>query len=270
MVQSSPTSTAVLVLLVAAAQQVHSATPLAHPWDSVKDVMGMHGKWSSASLPTDSDVKFVADHYPMATLGTGCGGLINKTAGFTIEDSVQAVAARVKAANPSIKIGMYWRSDFALEIADCSAFSGVWAAHPEWRLLNDAGQPVDGTKYYFDYLNPSFRAFFAQVLVNVTRATVPGKPSLPLIDYIYVDGVPGESRVTEFQTGIGSKRSAQLVDAVYATYAEIQAHLDKAGHGQFAILNGMDTAWDAARHVSSGVPATMFDHWTILQLQAKS
>ena len=37
---------------------------------------------------------------------------------------------------------MYYRSDMALELAQCSTFSTVWNAHPEWWLKDDKGIPV--------------------------------------------------------------------------------------------------------------------------------
>ena len=74
----------------------------------------------------------------------------------------------MKAANPKVLIGMYWRSDFALELAECSSFSGEWNAHSdEWRLRNDSGAIIE-SKEYIDYSNPAAREFFARVLVNVT------------------------------------------------------------------------------------------------------
>ena len=47
--------------------------------------------------------RFLAEHYPLVTTGTGCG----KGVAETIEQSVQAVGARIKAVNPDTKVGMY-------------------------------------------------------------------------------------------------------------------------------------------------------------------
>lgn len=45
---------------------------------------------------------------------------------MTIEESVQRVAARIKEVNPQAIVGMYWRMDFALELAQCSGFKDEW------------------------------------------------------------------------------------------------------------------------------------------------
>eukprot|EP00051_Salpingoeca_urceolata_P004756 m.67461 g.67461 ORF g.67461 m.67461 type:complete len:423 (+) comp13831_c0_seq1:1875-3143(+) len=239
-----------------------ATTPLRHGWESPAAMMGMHGTYRET--PSDGDVAFAADHYATITLGAMCG----KLGSFpTIEASVLSVAKRLKAHNPNVQVGMYWRSDFALELADCSSFAPEWAAHPEWRLRNDTGQPImRGPDYYIDFLNPEAAAFFARVLVNVSTF-INGDETAPrpLLDYIYIDGDPIEKIVDHLHPGIGPARSQALVKAMYATYADIQWQLDANGHQQWAILNGLDTAWAATTHVRTGAGGSMFDHWTILQ-----
>lgn len=250
---------------------VHGAKPFDHSWDTVADIMAMHGKYGvrSTSLPTDKDIEFVAKNYAVVTTGTGCDTeSVNKT--FTIEDSVLQMAARIKAVNPSVKVGMYWRSDFALEIADCSDFSDEWNSHPEWRLKNDQGKVIDkgGGKYYIDYSNPAAAAFFAKVLVNVTKAKLPSGE--PILDYVYIDGDPSESTETSFKPGVGPERSAKLVDDVYNTFGNIQSQLDAQGFDQKVQLNAMDDLWGVQHHVATGAAANMFDHWSILQFLNKT
>merc|ERR1711935_983670 len=137
----------------------YAATPMTHSWDTVGDVMGAHGKYATVQ-PSDADIVFAATHYNWFTTGTGCSALNNAT--FTIEDDVHLFAARMKAVNPAVKVGMYWRSDFALELSECSTFAAEWNAHPEWRLKDDDGKVV-GTgpsHYYLDYLQKDVRDFF--------------------------------------------------------------------------------------------------------------
>eukprot|EP01062_Namystynia_karyoxenos_P034514 TRINITY_DN25304_c0_g1_i1.p2 TRINITY_DN25304_c0_g1~~TRINITY_DN25304_c0_g1_i1.p2 ORF type:complete len:282 (+),score=80.42 TRINITY_DN25304_c0_g1_i1:496-1341(+) len=122
---------------------------------------------------------------------------------------------------------------------------------------------MQGDSYYIDYANPDAAAFFARVLVNVTKATL--SSGKPVLDYIYIDGDPVESTTHSYHTGIGPARSAAIVDAIYSCFASIQGELDRAGLGQKVILNGLDTQWAAQRHVGTGVAGSMFDHWSILQ-----
>lgn len=79
---------------------------MTHPWETVADIMAMHGKFKS--LPTDADIKFISDGaYSMATIGTDCGAIST-----TIEDVVLSVARRMKTRNATTRVGMYWRAPF--------------------------------------------------------------------------------------------------------------------------------------------------------------
>jgi hypothetical protein len=71
----------------------------------------------------------------MITTGTTCINGANQT----LEAYVQALARRIKTENPKVKVGMYYRADMALEIAQCSDAKDTWEAHPEWRLKDDQG-----------------------------------------------------------------------------------------------------------------------------------
>eukprot|EP00035_Acanthoeca_spectabilis_P027367 m.466307 g.466307 ORF g.466307 m.466307 type:complete len:416 (+) comp25097_c0_seq1:51-1298(+) len=236
------------------------ATPYTHSWDKVGDLLGMHGAFKASEI-SQSDIDFVAHTYPMITLAGSCNGL---NASFTLEDAMLDVTTKIKASNPKATVGMYWRSDFAMEIADCSSFASVWAAHPQWHLKADNGTAImRGQFYYIDYSNPAAAAFFAQVLVNVTTFMLPnGKP---VIDYIYIDGDPPQSSTSSIYPGIGPTRSAELVHDVYACFGDIQRQLDSRGYGQNVILNAMDAMWNAQTYASVGVAGAMFDHWSILQ-----
>jgi hypothetical protein len=61
------------------------ATIYRHSWDTVGDVMGMHGKFSSPdSQPSAASIKFAADHYGMVTTGGSCP----KTSPVTLEGNL--------------------------------------------------------------------------------------------------------------------------------------------------------------------------------------
>ena len=69
-----------------------------------------------------------------------------------MEDATIAAGRKIKAANPEANVGMYYRSDMALELADCSPSSAAWNAHPEWWLKDDKGNYVtkNGKAHQFD------------------------------------------------------------------------------------------------------------------------
>eukprot|EP01062_Namystynia_karyoxenos_P037789 TRINITY_DN27492_c0_g1_i4.p1 TRINITY_DN27492_c0_g1~~TRINITY_DN27492_c0_g1_i4.p1 ORF type:complete len:454 (+),score=138.46 TRINITY_DN27492_c0_g1_i4:95-1363(+) len=237
-----------------------AAAPFQHAWDTVGGLMAMHGKYKEP--PGDASIEFAARNYATITTGTSCSAAVNRT--HTLEQSVLSVATRLKAVNPSVKVGMYWRSPWAMELADCSGWAGTWAAHPEFRLRADNGTLImHGKDYYIDYTHPGAAAFFADVVVNVTTASLPS--GAPVLDFVYIDGDPSEAENSRYLPGVGPARSAEIVSAMYACFANIQARLDGAGRGQKVILNGMDAEWEAERHVVTGAAGSMFDHWSILQ-----
>jgi hypothetical protein len=47
--------------------------------------------------------------------------------------------------------------DFALELSKCSGFAAEWAAHPEYRLKDDAGAVVGSAGHYY-YVRPPHAA----------------------------------------------------------------------------------------------------------------
>ena len=83
------------------------ATPFKHGWDTVADVMGMHGKFdASKTTPAqvDTGMAWAAHHYATITTGTGCKGTVTGAPGHTIEDAVRAAAVAAKKANPAVKV----------------------------------------------------------------------------------------------------------------------------------------------------------------------
>ena len=219
----------VALLAAGSVQLALAAKPYTHSWDTVASMMAMHGKTKVLTdVPSQADIQFVAKNYPgMITTGTSCDP---EGSTLTIEQSVQNTAARIKEVNPAATVGMYWRLDFAMELAECSGFKDEWAAHPEWRLKDDKGTVI-GTKnhYYYDYTQPACSAFFAKVLMNATAAKLPdGKPAL---DYIYMDGAGGCNlagagcALRPYAKGVGMDRSMKIQAAKYDMISGIQVIL---------------------------------------------
>jgi hypothetical protein len=162
------------------------------------------------------------------------------------------------------------RSDFALELAECSGYASEWAAHAlDFALKMDNGTALvhdRGTNhYYIDHTNLAAKRFFNKVVFNVSLAMLPnGKP---VWDYVYIDGDPG---VHQKFPGISPARSAKVDAGYYSTFGELQLMLDDAGRGQQVILNGLDDASSAASHQATGAAGSMFDHFTILQFLNQS
>lgn len=251
-------------LAIVLPQRCLSAKAFAHGWSTVSDVIAMHGKYRHLDEhPPRKDIEFIARNYPsMVTTGCGCGvGRGEPSAqGLTIEESVLATAARIKEVNSEVKVGMYWRTDTALELAECSGFAREWAAHPEYYLKNDTGGVI-GPHHYYDYLNPAAAGFFQKVLFNVTMATLPsGKP---ILDFLYLDGGGTVSKGAHVP-GIKGSRSQQLIEGRHRMISALQRQLDAQSHGQILVLNAMDEVESAQEYVATGAAGAMFDHWSIL------
>jgi hypothetical protein len=194
-----------------------SAAIFTHSWDTVNDLMGMHGKFSADAIPSDEAVKFIADRYAgMATIGCGCG-----KENSTMEADSVHFATRIKAVNPAANVGMYYRSDMALELAQCSSHSAEWNSHPEWWLKDDKGNYIKehGSTHVMDFSNPECADFFAGVYLSVLNVKLAS--GNPAVDYIYMDGAGCSD--TEYRTGIGPTRSRAICGgkmAMIATPAE--------------------------------------------------
>jgi len=116
--------------------------------------------------------------------------------------------------------------------------------------------------YLIDYSNPDAAAFFAKVLVNVTKQKF--SPGVPLVDFVYIDGDPLIASATTYAPGIGPARSKILFDSMYECFGDIQSQMDAQGYGN-VINNGCDTESSLSIHVATGTSGSMFDHWSILQ-----
>ena len=196
----------------------------------------MHAAFSSG-VPQE-DIEFVASHYATITTAAACSTGINAT--HTIEEVTLDTATRIKNVNPDVTVGMYWRSDFVMEIEECSWFADEWLAHPEWRLKMDNGTVITRSDrfFYIDYSNPDACAFYTKVLVNVSSFL--NDSGAPILDYVYIDGDPALSQTSSFLPGIGPARSQQLVGDIYNCFGGIQSQLDERGFDQKVVLNGMD------------------------------
>lgn len=162
--------------------------------------------------------------------------------------------AAAKKVNPNGRYGMYWRTDFAMELAECSDNSAEWNAHAaEWTIKSDAGKPLD--KAYIDYSNPAAANFFAKVLLDTLADGT--------LDYVYLDGF-GDAATASFP-GVSPTRSTAIVQAKHQMISSTQAKLDALGKGQGFVLNGCDNQETAQEFASVGTIGAMFDHWSILQ-----
>ena len=247
--------------LLALLLSIHGATAgtvFKHSWDTVADLMGMHGQGGSA---TPSAIDFAAKNYGMITTAAPCN------AQETMEDGTLALARKLKAANPNALVGMYWRTDFIGEIATCSNFSAALKATGNSSYLrDDFGNFAleHGHNFMWDYSNKDGVALFARALVNVVNQTLNDDGKTPVLDYLYLDGPDWQPLAN-----ISAKRNSMLSAAKMAFFADLQNQFDALsadGSGQRnMVLNGVDSEETAKRFNPTGASGVMVDHWSILQ-----
>jgi hypothetical protein len=227
---------------------VAGASIFRHKWDTVSDVMGMHGQGGTA-LP--SSIGFAANHYGMITTAAACD---REAGASTIEDGTLALARKIKAANPATLTGMYWRTDFVGEIASCSNFTAELRATGNSSFLrDDNGQLAleHGHSVMWDYSNTAGIALFARALVNVVNQTLSN--GAPVLDYLFLDGPDWQPL-----PNISAARNAALRAAKMAFFADLQRQLDALpGGGRSLILNGVDTLETARLFNPTGASGVM-------------
>ena len=244
------------MFLLASLASAAAATIYRHQWGTVADVMGMHGQ--GAPVPPSAAIDFAAQNYAMITTAAQC-----VTAGGggapTIEDGTLAVARSIKKVNPAAIVGMYWRTDMALEIALCSNFTAELKSHgDDYYLRDDHGNlALKHGDVMWDYSNKEGVALFRRALVNVVKQTEGGKP---LIDYIFLDGPRWN-----LQPNISAARNAQLEEDKYEWFAELQDAFNAIPGGRNAIMNSLDDVPTAKLYHPTGAAGAMVDHWSILQ-----
>jgi hypothetical protein len=242
------------ILLVGGLSTGDAASVYRHKWDTVGDLMGMHGQGATAA---PSAIDFAANHYGMITTAAPCD-----VTGRTIEDGTLAVARKLKAANPATLVGMYWRTDFVGEIASCSNFTAELKAIGNSTFLrDDNGNLVleHGHSVMWDYTKKAGVNIFARALVNAVNQTFSN--GAPVLDYLFLDG-------PDWQTlpNISLARNSRLQNAKMAFFADLQNQFDALPGGKRGIiLNGVDTIDTAKKFNPTGASGVMVDHWTILQ-----
>ena len=97
----------------------------------------------------------------MITTAAACG-----KSGPSIEDGTLAAARSIKKVNSAAIVGMYWRTDMALEIAVCSNFTAELKSHgDDYYLRDDHGNLArKHGDVMWDYSNKEGVALFRRAL----------------------------------------------------------------------------------------------------------
>jgi hypothetical protein len=168
---------------------------------------------------SDDTVTFAAQTYRIIVI-SACLGTNNASVSTTIA----GVAARLKAANPSVKVLQYFNTQqWACYNRDEPAYA-LFLSHPEWFLRDDAGNPVlnNGSPEY-DFSVPAAADNFV---------AMPVAPEA--IDGFLLDG----AAVYQPETGVSAARAEAQKLAKWAAVGRLQARLT-ALNGGILLTNGM-------------------------------
>ena len=210
------------LLLVSAARG--AAASWAHDWATPASAFWGYGAANGGASFSDDTVAYAAKTYRVIVL-SACLGPNNAT----VSEFVMDIAARLKAANPAVRVLQYFNmQQWACYDRAEPAFA-FFLAHPEWHLRDDAGAPVlnNGSPEY-DWTVPAAVDNFAAMPV------APSSGGAPLLDGFLLDG----AAVYDPEAGVSATRAEAQKVAKYAAVGRLQARL-KALNGGILLANGM-------------------------------
>ena len=126
---------------------------------------------------TDEEINFVAEHSDFVCLEKGHGSAIHGSS----EKGIEYDAARLKKANPDLKMLYYWNTFLDYPMYEAH---DVYAQHPEWwlRKLDGSLDKKRGDLMRYDLSNPEVREWWTE---EVEKAVVNGS-----CDGVFMDAFP--------------------------------------------------------------------------------
>jgi hypothetical protein len=180
---------------------------------------------------TDDEVRFVAELSDFVCLEKGHGrGRFGST-----EKGIAHDAARLKAANPRMKVLFYWNTFLNYRLYDAAAMVD---AHPEWLFRDRQGAPIHkvGKLEQYNLLDAGFREWWASVAEDAVREHG--------CDGIFMDAVDQAKRPAWMRRGWGEGREPELTRAVADMMNRARARM---GEGGILIYNGIRSKDGAER-----------------------
>eukprot|EP00041_Stephanoeca_diplocostata_P028183 m.789701 g.789701 ORF g.789701 m.789701 type:complete len:419 (+) comp23324_c0_seq11:324-1580(+) len=248
------------VLSVFAPLTAEATAVLRHGWDTVADMVFMHG--GNKSVISRDALEFAASHYKMVAF-SNCYGV---DGGGTLQEEAALLSAQeMRKMNPDIKNVFYWKGDLYSQIKGCSTAGAEFVQHPEWILRDDHGK--EAGRGEINSRDPSFREFYINHIVTLFKSMDATNKSKPLLDILYLDGL-GDSSPRPVK-GLSMQEAEAYHNATHEMLSELNKQLEALGKGQFVLVNGLDTTANIPWQASVG-PGSMVDHFGILQFINKS
>lgn len=207
---------------------------------------------------TDDQAAFVARAYAIVSLEK-CFAM---DAYNTTEAAVVATAARLKAANPTVKVLMYF--SVTGDYSDCYASGPLFEAHPEWWLRDDAGAPYGSPgRRSHDMTQAAVRDYWTGAIANCSALGPPG-----LLDGVFADGASGAN-----YSNMGPARQAAVVAGMHTMLNDTASALRDPGFmgaGARLIGNGLELyPRDPPDHGAGVLPfmdGVVWEHWLAFKM----
>ena len=130
-----------------------------HGWETPAAAWWGYGAMGG-SLFTDAEVEFIAKTYKIVALSL-CPSPMN----ISVSDGILNVTARIKAANPSVKVLQYFNTDQWACYPPTDPALAEFLAHPEWWLRDDHGNPIEFSRFHggYDFSNEAAVQHFLEM-----------------------------------------------------------------------------------------------------------
>jgi hypothetical protein len=194
----------------------------AHAWDTPASAWWGYGAFGSW-VASDAEIAFIAKTYKIVLLSLTNA---DATMGMSVSAATMNVSARLKAANPALKVLQYFNMEMFAGYSRTDPAYATFLQHPEWWLRDDHGSPVMGQ------FGPGYD--FSNEAAVQHWLSMPLGPGSRLVDGFLLDGAAGYSQ----PANISATRAEALKLAKWKAVGRMQQRLSTA-NGGMVLANGM-------------------------------
>jgi len=205
---------------------------------------------------TPDEVRFLASHFSLITVEKTQS---LKQRGDAAEGTKVAIA-QLKAANPKLKVLVYWNAYVDYE----RLYKALQRPIPDaWFLANGVGIQHAGPWRRFDVSNPEFRQWWIDQAVKLVQDTG--------ADGIFVDGFPQiAANPNLLAAQLGPAKTAAIVDSAHEMLKELRS---KLGNSTIIVFNGlrsMPDGWtDGGASFLKYTSGALVEHFAFLRNTSK-
>lgn len=178
---------------------------------------------------TDAQAAFIANTYQIVSLEK-CFGIKWGTPGNKTEHNFIQAVAQLKAANPNVKVLLYW--NVPLVIGECYDTAATFLNHTDWWLKDDQGQVVHPdpvpTHLFVDFTVPAAAQWWISVPLQLVAQSG--------ADGVFLDGTGGQdyagmAKISQQRSDEINAKAMAAVAAYRAAAKSVQPDLLVIGNG---------------------------------------